>query len=186
MVVSTPYSPYTIGSPRPGAPGPALALARRQPRSGRPRPTERLAKEGDELGVVGDADRRRTRVPETGGNALAVAIDVDRERVHDRRRAPARAVGEAEVADELRRRVCRPAGRAIAAARREPAADHVQAGVLLLQPVVGVGEQRLVVDRRLVAAGVVELGLPEEVEIWLVADDHVPHLRQGLGERGRV
>ena len=76
--------------------------------------------------------------------------------------------------------------RLVAAVRRETRADHVQAGVDRLQRVVRLGEQLLERRRGGVRSIAAELGLPEEVEVRLVADDHVADVRERTGERRGV
>src|SRR6266851_4571738 len=63
---------------------------------------ERRGEDVDELLVVGNADRGRARVRECRRNPRGLAVDVDRERVHQRLRPAARAIGGAQVADERR------------------------------------------------------------------------------------
>ena len=116
----------------------------------------------------------------------ALSVDVDRDSVHDRLGAAARPVGRAEIEQELRRRVGRTRRRDVAAARREPAADHLHVGVGRLQRVVGLGQERLVGCCGDVLAVRPELRHPEEVEVRLVPDDHVANGGQRLRERGHV
>ena len=70
-----------------------------------------------------------------------------------------------------------------AAARSEGASDDLEAGVDLLQRVVGLGQQLLVGRRGGIASVRPELRQPEEVEVRLVADDHRSHVGQLAGER---
>ena len=113
-------------------------------------------------------------------------VRVEREGVHQRPVAAARAVGGAEVADERGRRV-RRAGAAgpVAAARRERAAEHLHVRPRGLDRVVAAREQVGVLAGREVAAAGAELRLPERAQVRLVADDRGPHLRQRRHQRGR-
>ena len=100
-------------------------------------------------------------------------VRVDREGVHQRPLATARAVGVAEVADEGGRRVSRTDSlRAVRAARREPDSDHPQAWIDVLERVVAAGEQVLVRLGGDVAPVGPELRHPERAQVRLVADDH--------------
>ena len=129
--------------------------------------------------VCGWAKRRRDRG--------RLAVDVDREHVHQRAAASARAVRGAEVLDERRRRVRRSRRiRVVAAARRQPAPDHGQLGVGVLERVIRDREQLLVRGRRGVTAARVELRRPEQVEVRLVADEDRPHRRKRSDESSRV
>ena len=124
---------------------------------------------------------------ERGRDRVRLAVDVDRELVHQRPVAAARAVGGAEVADELRGGVGRPRRRGVVApARRQVAADHGDLRADVLQRVVGRREEPLVPGRCGVAARLVELRLPEEVEVRLVSDEHVADVGQRAGEVGRI
>jgi hypothetical protein len=99
------------------------------------------------------------------------------EHVHDRPLPPARAVGGAEILDERRGGVRRPLRvRVVLAARRKPAADDVHVLVDGLQRVVGRREKPEVRGRGRVGPVRRELRHPEEVQVRLVADDHVTHL----------
>jgi hypothetical protein len=168
-----------------------LAVEDGQRRSRLCRPVEGLAEEGDELVVVRDPDRRRERVADGRRDARVVAVDVDRERVHDRRGPAARAVRGPEALDERGRRVgrARPV-RAIRATRGDRAAIDLHLGGDGLDRVVRLREQREV-GRRCCARPVRrELGEPEAIEVGLVAHDHVPEggnvARDRSGIRGEV
>ena len=101
-----------------------------------------------------------------------------REHVEHGARSAARAVGSPEVLDEAGRRVrLALAVRVVAAAGREGTADHVHVRIDALDRVVGLGQERQVGGRRRVGAVGPELRHPEEVEVRLVADDHVVHVR---------
>ena len=85
------------------------------------------------------------------------------------------------------RRVRRPrAGGVVAAARRQRAADHVDVRRDVLQRVVGLREQREVRGRRGVRAVGAELRQPEQVQVRLVADDHVADGGERARDRRRV
>ncbi len=109
------------------------------------------------------------------------------ERVHDRRGPPARAVREAEILDEHRRRMREPCGvRIVPAARRHRAADHVRLRRDGLHGVVGAREQRLVRGSGRIGAVGVELRQPEAVDVRLVPDDQAGERREPLRERRGV
>ena len=112
---------------------------------------------------------------------------MDDEHVHDRLAAAALAIGGSEIAQERCRRV-RLARRlrSVGAARRDGAADHGDVWRDHLQRVVGSSQQRLVGRSGEIAPALVELRHPEPVQIRLVADDKVAHVRQRLGQRCRV
>jgi hypothetical protein len=112
---------------------------------------------------------------------------MEREPVHQRPHATAAPVGGAHVKDELRGRM-RLAGehRLVAPTRRERAADHVDLRRDRLQLVVGLREQPDVRRRGGVRSHRGELRHPEPVQVGLVADDHVAHIRHERRDRGRV
>ena len=104
---------------------------------------------------------------------------MDGEDVHDRLRAPARPVGEAHVADE-RGRGLRVAWRirVVRSARRERPSKHPDPRGDSLQAVVRPRQEADIRRRRDVLAELVELRLPEPVQVRLVPDDEIPHRRQ--------
>jgi hypothetical protein len=109
------------------------------------------------------------------------------EHVQDRPAAAARPDCGAEILDEGRRRVRLPLSPGIVlAARRKRTRDHVHVLVDGLQRIVGLGQHAVVRGRRGVVAAGVELGHPEEIQVRLVADDDVPHLRDRARDRRRV
>ena len=115
---------------------------------------------------------------EVGRGARAVRVGVEVEAVHDRLRPVAGAVEAAEVRDEGGGGVRLAArGRVVAAVRRDRAADHVDRRVDRLQRVVALRQQPLVVARGDVDPLRAELRPPEAVEVRLVADDEVVHVR---------
>jgi hypothetical protein len=104
---------------------------------------------------------------------------MNRKPVHDRRRASARAIGDAEVAEEDCRRV-REARRVrvVATARRDADAVDLHGRLRRFDRVVALGEELEERRRGSVRAVVVELWQPEPVQVRLVADDQAGQPRE--------
>ena len=167
-----------------------LAVDDREARPRLRRPVE-AGEHARELAVVGDRDRGRLRMLERGRQARVVLVRVDVEGVHDRRGAAGGLVRRDQVGGEDRRRMrVLACPRPVDPARRQRAADDVDARRDGLERVVGAGEQRFVRDRGGVAAVEVELRQPEAVVVRLVADDQLGQRRVAPrdrgGERGEV
>ena len=136
--------------------------------------------------------RARVRPGEPAGQRIerVPRIGVEREGVHERPGAAARAVRRTGRGDEVQRRDrdvgARP--RVVVAPLREGEAEHADLRIDRLQRVVARRERAHVGrGRELLAAGP-ELRLPEAGLVRLVADDEVPHsrvaAREPLEERG--
>ena len=112
---------------------------------------------------------------------------MERDVVHDRKRAAARAVGVADGLDEADGRdgVASRAGPVVAAGR-DREADHVDVRVDRLQRVVARSERGLVRHGRRDRAVRLEGRRPEAPEVRLVADDEVRHVGEGARDEGRV
>ena len=112
---------------------------------------------------------------------------MERQRIHDRRRPAARTVGRAKVGKKRGRRVRRTDRvRVIAAARGDGAAENDDLRRDCLQRVVGAGEQRFVCRCSGIGSVRIELRQPVTVDVGLVADHEIPHLRQNPRQRRRI
>ena len=144
-------------------------------------PVEGAPQDRQELPVVGDRERLPADVSEARREIGALHVRVVRERVHDRLRPLRGAVGGAHVEDELRRRVGLPRARALVGAGvGECASEHLDRRRRGLDGVIGPREKLRVADRREILPAAPELRQPEQVQVRLVADDHVLQ----VGHRG--
>ena len=114
-----------------------------------------------------------------GPHRRVVRVRVQREAVHDRQCAPARAVSDAERLEERGRRGRGPDPvRTVATSRRERTAPDAEGRIDGLQRVVRLGKQLEVGRSGGVRPVGCELREPETIEVGLVADDDVVERRE--------